>query len=359
MTESCPIPNQRPQSTLPSKRPAFAFHLGALCHVRPCAVQVVCAEAPVRLQEVWVSSLVRGFSLSEANKTRQLSKEVEAAQKLVPPGHAAWDNRLAQQVGALVQRIADGEGIAGPGTGSGAGGKSSTNSSSNGSSSSSGGHASAALPLMPEGLQAGPAAADLVMTTAFKVSRAVAAAGVQPGQQAAAALAAQAALQPLKYAHFEKRALHLARQLKELCRRWVCGLGAILCACACLVSWCFWDVHDGRKRKDFGQSSLPTTASSSSDCALMRMDIRAFIMCVPCRQAAALEQKAGAQAAGQGQRVPISNSSRQSQGQGQVEPAVVVAVIGRQYIPSIQRLWDDPSSELWLGDVPRTFAPST
>lgn len=55
----------------------------------------------------------------------------------------------------------------------------------------------------------------------FQVSRATAAAALGAGAATERGTAAQAATQPLKFALFESRALHLARQLRELTRRWV------------------------------------------------------------------------------------------------------------------------------------------
>lgn len=67
-------------------------------------MQVVCIDAPLKLQEVWVRELVSAFrsSAHEAdNEARLRAGDVRALQQHVPPDLAQWDMQLPQQVGGI------------------------------------------------------------------------------------------------------------------------------------------------------------------------------------------------------------------------------------------------------------------
>ncbi len=137
--------------------------------------------ASVRMQEAWAAALVREWSLGEADFGRQLARELQRVQRLVPPAHAAWDAQLAQALGGA---------------------------------SASGGAAEE---------RDTEEARRLRQVVGFKVSRACAAALLPPasgGSSPAAheAVEAQARLQPLRFKHCELQALHVATQIKELLR---------------------------------------------------------------------------------------------------------------------------------------------
>ena len=154
--------------------------------------QVVCLDAPLRLQEAWVRDLVRGFKLSESDKVRQLGAELAALSRRLPESHVAWDQQVAaavfQQQQQQRQRLAAAAAAADPGP-----------------------------PAEHDALEE----ADLEATrlACWKASRAVAAALLPPGEAHDSAVRQQAQLQPLKFALFDRRARHMGRQLLEFCDR--------------------------------------------------------------------------------------------------------------------------------------------
>ncbi|EFJ53232.1 hypothetical protein VOLCADRAFT_115811 [Volvox carteri f. nagariensis] len=239
-------------------------------------VQVYSVDAPLRLQEKWVSQLVSDFTLQETDLMRRLQHDLARAQALLPAEYLAWDVALAealQRIDSRSQRVEAGEG----------------------------GGADSREP-------------SLGILTGFKVSRAVAAATV-PYEASREAFGLQAALQPLKFALFARRAKHLVLQIRDLCQRMSVrqvrvdadkfkGIAAAAAAAAGQAG--------GRKG-----ASLSSSSSSSP----MEED------------------------------VALVDASEQPE-------KVVLAVVGRQYVPYIEELWANERSALWHGDVRRTFARS-
>eukprot|EP00879_Flechtneria_rotunda_P017261 GHRR01018082.1.p1 GENE.GHRR01018082.1~~GHRR01018082.1.p1 ORF type:complete len:146 (+),score=68.43 GHRR01018082.1:636-1073(+) len=104
-------------------------------------------------------------------------------------------------------------------------------------------------------------------------------------------------LQPLKWAHFALRQRFMAHQLKELC--------------------------------------MVASRRASSDKPV----------------AAQQQQQHGGAAGSQSQAGSIS-SNRAS------KPITIVAVVGRQHVHALQRMWQDPASPLWQDRMPKSFAKS-
>ncbi|KAG2502227.1 hypothetical protein HYH03_000713 [Edaphochlamys debaryana] len=224
-------------------------------------VQVFSVDAPLRLQEKWVASLVADFRLSEADLPRRLQHDLAAAAAMLPASYPAWDMAVADAVRRREAAAAEAAGPAGP--------------------------------------RQAPSEPSTETVTAFKVSRAVAAASL-PYDSVREAYALQASLQPLKWGLFARRARHLVLQARDLCQR----------------------MSVRRVRVDADQLADGTGAGPEG----------------------AAEGEAGL-------------------GPGLVDDEVlpeqvVLMVVGRQYVPYIEELWANPKSALWHGDVPRSFAPS-
>ncbi len=64
-----------------------------------CA-QVLCVDAPVRLQEAWVRDELAAFELRETDLARRMGAELDAARRAVAPGAAEWDEALGRAVRA-------------------------------------------------------------------------------------------------------------------------------------------------------------------------------------------------------------------------------------------------------------------
>ncbi|GLC34743.1 hypothetical protein PLESTB_001158600 [Pleodorina starrii] len=248
-------------------------------------VQVCSVDAPLRLQEKWAAQLVEGFSLQEADLARSLQADLARAQALLPPEYLAWDVALAEALRRRLERERERE-RAESGNGGGGGG--------------GGGHGESPLSTM----------------TAFKVSRAVAAATV-PYEVSREAFALQAALQPLKFAFFGRRARHLVLQVRDLCQR--------------------MSIRQVRMDAERFRSTPAASAGQVGQRELGRTEPNG---------------NGRGPGAAPGRVAALVDASEQPE-------KVVLAVVGRQYMPYIEELWANERSVLWHGDVPRTFAPST
>ncbi len=153
--------------------------LGPAC----TAPQVYSVDAPLKLQEQWVAQLVSEWTLGEQHLARQLGAELQEARQLLPAHFNDWDMKLAEAVQQQEQEQQQQQ------------------------------------QQQQGGGQQGPWAcreeyggSSLAAITAFKVSRAVAAAAV-PYSECRTAYKRQAGLQPLRWALFERRARHVALQV--------------------------------------------------------------------------------------------------------------------------------------------------
>ncbi|GFR42349.1 hypothetical protein Agub_g3042, partial [Astrephomene gubernaculifera] len=160
--------------------------------------------------------------------------------------------------------------------------------------------------------------------TAFKVSRAVAAAAL-PYEVAREALRLQAGLQPLKYALFARRARHLVLQVRDLCQRMTVRQVRV----------------DADKISSSGASTSPASQQASAS-------------------APPAGRQDGSSKGGSISTVHEADAGGSSEGtaQQQQQERVVLAIVGRQYVPYIEEMWANERSALWHGEVPRTFAPS-
>ncbi|GIL62299.1 hypothetical protein Vafri_16578 [Volvox africanus] len=250
-------------------------------------VQVCSVDAPLRLQEKWVRQLVAEFTLAESDLTRRLQQDLDRLIALLPAEYLAWDVTLAEAMRQVERQRAQ-VGDAGKGRG-GAGGDD---------------RDAAEEP-------------SLRTVTAFKVSRAVAAATVSY-EASREAFPVQAALQPLKFALFARRAKHLVLQVRDLCQR---------------VS-----MRQVRVDADKFKSTVPSTGQANQ-----ARGVRGGMF-------GARQRKRQEEAAG-GEDVALVDVSEQPE-------KVVLAVVGRQYISYIEEVWANERSFLWHGDVRRTFARS-
>lgn len=239
--------------------------------------QVYSVDAPLKLQEQWVAQLVSEWTLGEQHLARQLGAELQEARQLLPAQFNDWDMKLAEAVQQLEQQHQQqphGGGQQGPWAGREEYGGSS-----------------------------------LAAITAFKVSRATAAATV-PYSECRTAYQRQAGLQPLRWALFERRARHAALQVRDLCQRMVV-----------------------RKVRVDAEEVVPpgasTTSTSTSTTATTSSQQRQPVV------APALD-----------------DASRQ-------QPQVVLLAVGRQLVPLLEDAWANDRSAVWHGEVPRGFAPSS
>jgi hypothetical protein len=131
--------------------------------------QVECIDAPLKLQEGWVSRLVKDFAVTEAQLAVQLNRAVEANAADCDPLALEWEERAGGW--AMAQGDAD------------------------------------------------------AMMACYKACKAGAAALLGP-QALARVLRRSAQLQPLKFRHFAQRELHMARQLLDACMRQAGGYSA-------------------------------------------------------------------------------------------------------------------------------------
>ncbi|KXZ45834.1 hypothetical protein GPECTOR_50g628 [Gonium pectorale] len=231
-------------------------------------VQVYSIDAPLRLQEKWVTQLVADFTLREEDLARRLSHDLARAQagRGLPGG---WDAAVAEAVRQIeAAAVADQLGLQALAE-RGAGGSGSGD----------------------------PREPPLRTVTAFKASRAVAAATL-PYEAAREAFSLQAGLQPLKFGLFARRARHLVLQIRDLCQR--------------------MSVRRVRVDADAvgGKPAAPPEGA----------------------------QEGGGEAAEDGAPVSLVDvGGRPAQ--------VVLAVMGRQYVPYIEEMWANERSALWHGEV--------
>jgi hypothetical protein len=160
--------------------------------------QVECIDAPLKLQEVWVSKLVREFAVSEAQLAVQLNRAVDANAAECDPLAVEWEARTGDWA------LAQGD-------------------------------------------------AQLVMAC-YKACKAAAAALLGPAQLAPA-LRRSARLQPLKFRHFAQRELHMARQLLDACMRQAGGYNATIRRLAAATA-----VADGRGGTEQGAAAAPAAS---------------------------------------------------------------------------------------------------
>ncbi|GLI61787.1 hypothetical protein VaNZ11_004287 [Volvox africanus] len=250
--------------------------------------KAICSvDAPLRLQEKWVRQLVADFTLSESDLTRRLQQDLDRLMALLPAEYLAWDMTLADAVRQVERQRAQ---IRDAGTGGGG------------------------ARVDDRDAAEEPA---LGTVTAFKVSKAVAAATVSY-EASREAFAMQAALQPLKFALFARRAKHLVLQVRDLCQR--------------------MSMRQVRVDADKFKSTVPSTGHANQTSGVRGGMFGA-------------RQRKGQDEAAAGEDVALVDVSEQP-------VKVVLAVVGRQYIPYIEELWANERSFLWHGDVRRTFARS-
>eukprot|EP00877_Chromochloris_zofingiensis_P006312 jgi/Chrzof1/1934/Cz10g27010.t1 len=135
--------------------------------------ELACIDAPIKLQEQWVSQLVQQFQLHENQLAMQLLKDYDANEAVLDPACRQWDQQLASKHSPT-----------------------STTAVANGAALESSSQETAIL--------------------AYKLSRACAAAHLSP-QATVTALQHLQRLQPLKFQHFALREKHMAWRLRELC----------------------------------------------------------------------------------------------------------------------------------------------
>ncbi len=218
----------------------------------------------------------------------QLEEHLAALQRLLPHWHPAWDAALAAASSG--------------GSGGGAG---DATASGRGSVGGSNGDDRSSL----QG--ASPKEDDSLL--AFKISRACAAAALQPGD-ARIALSHLRRLVPLKFRHFALREAHMARQLRELCSRTAATTGTAM------------PVNATRTHPQPTAVALNASmGGSGSDGAMVR-----------------------------------NPDQRQLQQQHVARPhRDVVVVVGRQYVPGMRALWEDRASPLWRDRIkPEVFPTS-
>ncbi|MEW5314516.1 MAG: hypothetical protein WDW38_006008 [Sanguina aurantia] len=265
---------------------------------------VACIDAPLKLQEAWVAALLRDFMLREADLPRQLQKELQATQAMVPQDLIAWESILAQTFAPS----SSSEAVPPAENASAATEAKAVAETVQPSHTSSSPPPSPSHPGAQDVQAVKPRSAELDLLVGFKVSRAMAAAVLDPVATAEATLL-QSKLQPLKYQHFSKRALYMARRIREISE----GLQQNRDHRAYVLA----------SSKAEPEAGAKATAGPSADL---------------------LARQAG-----------LSGSSVVTD----ADPLVVVAVVGRQYVAEIERLWTDKNSSLWRSSVPRTFAPSS
>lgn len=166
----------------------------------------------------------------------------------------------------------------------------------------------------------------------FKVSRATSAAALTV-DQTAEALTALRRLQPLKFKHAALRELHMSRQLRDVCCR--------LATAAGVMPSVVTEVTPAS-----GVGDAPSNSSSSGNSGESA---------IPGGAGSAGDQPS----VGTASTTPYSDnhsSSGQQAGPGRVP--VVLAVVGRQYVPGMQALWQQPDSALWRDVMPKDFAPT-
>ncbi|GBF96051.1 hypothetical protein Rsub_08866 [Raphidocelis subcapitata] len=233
-------------------------HVAAAQLARQRGAPLVALDAPLALQEAWVSGLLSEFDARRRDPSRQprpyeLMRDAHTLLARLPPGLARWDERLGAAFAGL-----------------------------------------------------GPSA-----LLAFKLARAAAAATLAPDDVPAVAVRLRR-LQPLKWAHFGRRELHMAWRLRELCESGAAGAGPGAGA---------GSDSGGRGSAASNSSSGGSSSSSSSSSG--------------------------------------GSSSGSSSGGGTSSSGpVIVALVGRQHAAALRALWEDAASPLWRDRVPREFAPS-
>lgn len=218
-------------------------YVAAVQKAERIGAQVRCVDAPLRVQEGWVRRLVEGFALDEQRLTVQLLKSLERNQAMLLPDYVTWDAELA----------------------------------------------AAAATAPPE-----------VGMAVYKVSRACAAGTLAPGELDAA-VAEQAKLQPLKYAHFAEREAYIANQLRDMCKQ----------------------ARQEQQQQQQQQAVADATAREV--------------------------QPSGAS---------TSPSPEEVCGAGRSTLNIVV-VLGRVHLPGLAKLWNNRSSALWRDVMPKNYAQST
>ncbi|GAX83148.1 hypothetical protein CEUSTIGMA_g10574.t1 [Chlamydomonas eustigma] len=316
--------------------------------VRLCeelGAQVMKADAPLKLQERWVKEVLTSFGLQESDFAKmQLEADMRQLQAALPNVVKAWDLQLPSQVMRWISSCGDSE---------------------------------------------EPAPQQLQMLTAFKVSRACAAACLRPpasalleftsgGRTASSSsssssssassadmlspdvstddvlpadtellLELQARLQPLKYRLFERRALYIAQQLQEVCSRVATSRPAVRVEAAAAT------------KPQHGNTTHNPSHNTSSTAGTVLGGLSHVSDSMPgskhLQSSATVEDDSSQQSAGQA----VSSTSAMEASTA-IGPPVVLVLLGRQYAHVLRQLWLDKDSSLYKGrSVPRTFAPSS
>lgn len=160
-----------------------------LCHA--AGAQLLCIDAPLKLQEQWVKQLLDNFKLDEQqiNRYKPL-RDYNDNQQLLPAAAAEWDKQLAAAAQQLQQAVQQQK---------------------------------QQKPGVPEKSAVGTNAEASVTSAAeqqslllYKVSKATAAAMLSPAD-AQQAMERLKRLQPLKWAHCRLRQRYMAQQIREAC----------------------------------------------------------------------------------------------------------------------------------------------
>jgi hypothetical protein len=262
--------------------------------------RLACLDAPLRLQETWVKGLLQKFVVDEQGYAYQPQKDLESLQALVSPALVTWDAELAARSAAEAAAAARPPGVT----------EESAAINGNGVATSSG-------TLL--------GSADERALVRFKISRATAAAALTL-DQTAGALTALRRLQPLKFKHAALRELHMSRQLRDVCCRLATAAGVM----PSIVAEVAPDTAAG--------DTTSSSSSSSSGGSGGGVSI------------GGVSPTAGQPSVG-----PASGQGQQQQ---QSQAPVVLALVGRQYVPGMQALWQQPDSALWRDVMPKHFTPT-
>lgn len=309
-------------------------------------------DAPLKLQEQWVAQLVSEWTLGEQHLARQLGAELQEARQLLPAQFNDWDMKLAEAVQQLEQQHQQqphGGGQQGPWAGREEYGGSS-----------------------------------LAAITAFKVSRATAAATV-PYSECRTAYQRQAGLQPLRWALFERRARHAALQVGG-------GPGRAGGLVATEVQGTFF-FSAGTGEMLLHRGVMPVTSpdvwpAPYAQCTVLSLRLSiahpdiARSTTAPDPQVRDLCQRMvvrkvrvdaeevvppGASTTSTSTSTTATTSSQQRQpvvapaldDASRQQPQVVLLAVGRQLVPLLEDAWANDRSAVWHGEVPRGFAPSS
>jgi hypothetical protein len=177
-------------------------YAAAVRAARDAGAQVECIDAPLKLQEVWVSRLVREFAVTEAQLAVQLNRAVDANAADCDPLALDWEARTGEWA------VAQGD--------------------------------------------------EELVESCDKACKAAAAALLGP-DQLAPVLRRSAQLQPLKFRHFAQRELHMARQLLDACMRQAGGYSATIRRLAAAAT-----AADGQGGAEQGAAAAPAARHPSS-----------------------------------------------------------------------------------------------